>query len=1122
MRTAAQIADLLGQHAPTDEQAAIIEAPLEPLLVVAGAGSGKTETMAARVVYLIANGLVEPDRILGLTFTRKAAGELSDRVRARLRSLRGRLDPAVRTSVFSAPTISTYNSYAAGLVGDHALRLGLEPSARLLGEAGRWQLAHDVVEHWAADLEVDSAASTVVDAVLSLAGQLAEHLVEPAELRAEAERLVDALTRAPLVDRVLAADAQLLRDVASSAALRARLVDLVEAFTARKRERDVLDFGDQVALAARLAREAPEVGAAERARFDVVLLDEYQDTSVAQLVLLRSLYGRDAGPGVGHPVTAVGDPHQSIYGWRGASAGGLARFVEDFPRVVRDPVATGGSAHDGGDAHDGGARTTVPAACLALSTSWRNDAAVLEAANLLAAPLRAAEGAAGIALPVLRPGPAAGRGEVLAAYLDTDADEARAVAQFVAQRRTALADQRGAGAPVTAAVLCRKRSQVPMLEHALLEAGLPVEVVGLGGLLSTPEVVDLVAALQATHDPSRGDALMRLLTGPRARLGLADLHALADWSAEHSGPARRPGAPGGPPRPAPGADSLEADVVDERSIVDALDALPALQWRSRNDRGLSEAGHRRLGDLAAVLRTLRAHTFLPVVDVVAQAERLLGLDVEVAVGPAAPATARAHLDAFRAVAAAFDADEGGTLGAFLAWLDAAAVEERGLEAPVGEVDPSAVQILTVHAAKGLEWDVVAVPGMVRGTFPTSASPRGWVKDHGALPTRLRGDRDSLPDVDLVGTVQRAELVTRLADYLAAVDAHHLGEERRLAYVALTRARHHLLLSGSWWNERVKPYPPSVFLTEVHEVAEELGWVPEPGDERPEQADVEAPVWPPVHPLGEARHARLARAAAAVRAAVSPGAGDAGTTGRGAAGTMAGMPMPSEVRATPAVAGSTLAEVTELLLDERRRGSAERTTVPVPAHLSTSAVVRLADDREGFALALRRPVPLAPSTVARRGTAFHAWVERYFGAASLVEVDALPGADDDAVAADVDLAALRDRFLASPWAGRTPIAVEVDVETPVGGVVIRSRIDAVFAEPDGGVVVVDWKTGRPPTDPATRRTRALQLAVYRVAWSRWTGLPLERVRAAFFYVATGETVSPPELDLAQIEAALAGP
>ncbi|HQY34113.1 MAG TPA: UvrD-helicase domain-containing protein, partial [Actinotalea sp.] len=342
MRTAAQIADLLGQHAPTDEQAAIIEAPLEPLLVVAGAGSGKTETMAARVVYLIANGLVEPDRILGLTFTRKAAGEPVDRVRARLRSLRGRLDPAVRTSVFSAPTISTYNSYAAGLVGDHALRLGLEPSARLLGEAGRWQLAHDVVEHWAADLEVDSAASTVVDAVLSLAGQLAEHLVEPAELRAEAERLVDALTRAPLVDRVLAADAQLLRDVASSAALRARLVDLVEAFTARKRERDVLDFGDQVALAARLAREAPEVGAAERARFDVVLLDEYQDTSVAQLVLLRSLYGRDAGPGVGHPVTAVGDPHQSIYGWRGASAGGLARFVEDFPRVVRDPVATGG------------------------------------------------------------------------------------------------------------------------------------------------------------------------------------------------------------------------------------------------------------------------------------------------------------------------------------------------------------------------------------------------------------------------------------------------------------------------------------------------------------------------------------------------------------------------------------------------------------------------------------------------------------------------------------------------------------------------------------------------------------------------------------------------------------
>jgi DNA helicase-2/ATP-dependent DNA helicase PcrA len=171
------------------------------------------------------------------------------------------------------------------------------------------------------------------------------------------------------------------------------------------------------------------------------------------------------------------------------------------------------------------------------------------------------------------------------------------------------------------------------------------------------------------------------------------------------------------------------------------------------------------------------------------------------------------------------------------------------------------------------------------------------------------------------------------------------------------------------------------------------------------------------------------------------------------------------------------------------------------------VVGLAHDPAAFALALRRPIPLAPSTVARRGTAFHAWVERYFGSAALVDVDALPGADE--VVEDAELAVLQRAFLASEWAGRSPVAVEVDVETPVGDVVVRSRIDAVFAEPDGGVVVVDWKTGAVPTG-AELAARELQLAVYRIAWSRRTGLPLERVRAAFVYVAHGVTHRPDTL------------
>jgi DNA helicase II / ATP-dependent DNA helicase PcrA len=205
-----------------------------------------------------------------------------------------------------------------------------------------------------------------------------------------------------------------------------------------------------------------------------------------------------------------------------------------------------------------------------------------------------------------------------------------------------------------------------------------------------------------------------------------------------------------------------------------------------------------------------------------------------------------------------------------------------------------------------------------------------------------------------------------------------------------------------------------------------------------------------------------------------------------------------------------AAVVDLLLDERRRGREERESVALPPHLSTSAVVRLADDAESFARQLRRPVPTAPSVHARRGTAFHAWVERFYGSAALVDLDELPGADDDSVEGDPDLAALQERFLASEWSRRAPVAVEVDVETPVGGLVVRSRIDAVFSEPDGGVVVVDWKTGVPARDPSAARARELQLALYRVAWARFTGTPVEQVRAAFFYASTGETVRPERL------------
>jgi DNA helicase-2/ATP-dependent DNA helicase PcrA len=210
---------------------------------------------------------------------------------------------------------------------------------------------------------------------------------------------------------------------------------------------------------------------------------------------------------------------------------------------------------------------------------------------------------------------------------------------------------------------------------------------------------------------------------------------------------------------------------------------------------------------------------------------------------------------------------------------------------------------------------------------------------------------------------------------------------------------------------------------------------------------------------------------------------------------------------PSVEEAAWAREVELLIEERDAALTGELTVRLPSHLSASRVVALAADPTALAQRLRRPMPEQPSPQARRGSAFHAWLERRFGAAALVDVDEIPGAGDDVD--DAALAALQDAFLASEWAGRTAEAVEVAVETPIAGIVLRCRIDAVFARPGGGWDVVDWKTGRPP-GPGQSRALAVQLAVYRLAWARLQGAPIEQVSAAFFYASTGETIRPADL------------
>ncbi|GLU46762.1 ATP-dependent helicase [Nocardiopsis ansamitocini] len=1090
----AQLARLLGQPEPTVEQSAVISAPLLPGVVVAGAGSGKSETMAGRVVWLVANGHVRPENVLGLTFTRKAAAELSERVRKRLDQLRG--TGAVSEEVLDGePAVSTYHSYAQRLVGDHALREAVEPSTRLISQAVAWQLANRAVTAYGGPMDaVNSAPATVVKDVLALAGELAEHLRTPGDVREFGDWLRG---RAEPLKKLTAAT----RDLLATQRHREQLLPLLEEFARLKSGREVMDFGDQVALAARIAQRHPEVSLIEKSRYHVVLLDEYQDTSHAQLVLLQALFGD------GHPVTAVGDPCQSIYGWRGASAGNLTAFPTHFPQ-----------------------RPGRAAPVRQLATSFRNGENVLAVAKRVAEPLR--EEAEYV--PVLYPGPARrARGQVSCALFATETQEAEWIAAQIdlameESRATLKApdgiswpeqEERGRLGYGDVAVLCRKRAQFSLLRKALEARDIPVEVVGLGGLISVPEVRDIIATLRVLHDPTAGDELARLLTGPRWCLGPRDLVALNKRAVELAGEARRDLRGERAVDPGIASDPLRQTVLDltaeTGSLVDALDDLGP-------EERYSATGHARLNALAAELRSLRAQAAQPLPDLITDVERTLVLDIEVGARPGRDqVAARADLDAFIDTAARFvGTSDTPTLSAFLAFLHSAEDTERGL-APgerVGSTDT--VKLMTVHAAKGLQWPMVVVPGLSAGVFPTNpGTGKSWTGRAAELPFPLRGDRAGLPALtDVAGPdLKRFQDAEKRRDTM---------EERRLAYVAVTRASFALVCTGYHWalgsrNRRA----PSVFLEEIREVCEAghgrvVHWEPTPGDDEanPQLADQEPVSWPrrpeDYRDAQAAQHERMMAAADLVERAK-------GESGQDYLGVLDRAAMKDSWRRRL----HGWERDTELLLRHRDAEQPGDGTIPVelPAHLTVSSLVSLARDPAGLARQIRRPLPRPPAPHTRRGTAFHTWMERRFGQQSVIDPDELPGAADETAGRDAGLDELQRLFEASEWGERTPLEVEVPFETIIGDRLIRGRMDAVFHDAESGRYdVVDWKTGHPPTTARERSAVAVQLAAYRIAWAQLVDTDLDQVRAAFHYVRAEETVRPADLlDADGLAALIAG-
>ncbi|GAB2983209.1 UvrD-helicase domain-containing protein [Nocardioides montaniterrae] len=1024
----ADLAEVMGTpYQVSEAQWAAISAPLDPAVVIAGAGSGKTELMAARVVYCVHNELVTPDQVLGLTFTTKATSELRERIRRYL--------PPEQD--VPEPTISTYNAYAANLLSEQGLRIGHEPDVRVMADASRYQLAARAVARHRGTIEaLSDHPPTVVENLLALESAISEHLQTT-----DAVREHDAKVR-PQVEAALETGPKLdLPRVLAALDKRGELLGLVDDYRRLKDELGLMDFSDQVALTARLVAEHPDVGRGERERFKLVLLDEYQDTSVAQAQLLAGLFG-------GTAVTAVGDPNQAIYGWRGASVSNILSFPQQFARTP-----------------------DAPATVFPLVVNRRSDRRILEVANQIAQPLYRAYPM----VAPLEPKPDADDGEVRTLVHETYAEEL----DWLASEIQAAHDRGTAWGEI--GVLTRDNANAADVFDTLSRAEIPVEIVGLGGLLRLPEVAEVVATLTVLGDPTANPDLLQLLSGPRWVIGPRDLALLGRRARTLVG---RPD--GGR---AQGERSVEEALADAVEGSDPVD-LPALADALTDpgepeDFPYSAQARERFALLDEELRRLRQHVGEPLLDLVRRIIDATGIDIELAasVSPAAAAR-RDNLDHFvRAVADFTSIDGAQSLPALLAWLEAEDELGEGLDVATPSASDS-VKLLTVHRAKGLEYDVVFLPGWCVEKFPHKTLRTQWPTGQAVLPIPLRGDWADLPawrDVSGKG----------LKEFTEEARAHQLQEELRLAYVALTRARHTLWVSSYLWHEtRKTPVGPSPFQVQVRDAIARWGAEPERWLDQPAK-DTVSPVFgqrePVIWPVTERSAEALRRIAAAeLLAGVDPEAPD-GDLGPDA-----------ELVATWDT------EIERLLAEAEARGAGAG-EVALPTALSATSLGRLRDDVDGFGRDLARPMPRRPSPAARFGSRFHAWVEARFGQQALLDVDRLSDrADSDVTRADeVELDELIARFDAGEFGDRVPVAVEAPFALVLRGQVVRGRIDAVYADPEdpSGYLLVDWKTNaRANADP-------LQLAVYRLAWAELHGIPVEKVRAGFYYVRTGRLVVP---------------
>nr|WP_277814818.1 3'-5' exonuclease [Flaviflexus huanghaiensis] len=714
--------------------------------------------------------------------------------------------------------------------------------------------------------------------------------------------------------------------------------------------------------------------------------------------------------------------------------------------------------------------------------AFRNKGEILEAANTVASPLRRHAQQSGLTVPPLAAFIPSG-GEVEISF-ETFKDESyRAIARDIAQYRDAHADMNDGRGP-SAAVLCRARADFEPMAKALEELGIPYIAHGSQSAITQPEAKTVRALLRAVINPARGDELIRFMS--YLNIAPADIEAV--------NVVRR---------------SAERDEGARLSFIEALSFV------DRAD--VSEAGRRRLAMLVRWMTTLTEARHARIEDLVSMAARITGLETEVASRSVRGGIGRASLAILQRMAAGYsETTEGATLDAFLTWLDLVEEKEKtgsddmplaDLALQSGEVtkdeleDPHSVTIMTVHGAKGLEWDYVAIPELRYGGFDLLKQKHRdpWIGCAGKVPQWLRADAPSLPDWRWQNTQDKDELAESFARWdVDDMAEHENRERRRLAYVAMTRPRSRLLLAGYWYENHDKgrdcfaklaegkkaDVGPSRLLLglDVPALGVSLDELPEVTGES--EAEIPSALWPDgLHRGGDVH----VKDAAAVVAAQAP---------RSVAEMM------EMARDRSPWLRDSLDDLIALL------GRDEPDELDI-GHLTANGVVAMASSPEEYRRNLERPIPSEPAVAARIGQQVHEHIALQYSAPRTGDLIDVSGEIEQVLGLDLLdprvsalIAAFEDLDVVK--AGLRPIAIEAPVDVTVADMPMRGTIDAVFDDGVNDVTgerrvrIVDWKTGRRPRD-ADLATRELQLHLYRFAWAKVTGTAPENIRASFAYL-----------------------